>query len=98
MVEAGDGPVPDTAEEHREVVPTAAATQYLGGRRIAEDARGVLCEDLVAGERPQKAVERVGVGACVAGQLGHRSRSVCEPVCDTELGDDCQCTRAERSA
>jgi hypothetical protein len=97
-IESLRSPIPDAAEEAREVVPTATAAQVLGGRCVAEDAGSVLCKDAVARERAQQPVERVGVGVCLPCQVGDRPRPVGETVSDAELRDDGQCAGSERAA
>src|SRR5439155_3747691 len=88
--------VKDTAEEVRKRAPARA--EKLGGGRVAEDARLFLCEDAVARERAEEAVQRVPLGASLARELADRPWARGERVGDAEVGHDAERSRGERAA
>jgi len=72
-----------------EVIP-AVARQHLRGGRIAENAWHGLLKDAVARQRAQDAVQRVGVDAPLARELGAASRARRERPRHTQVGGEPQ--------
>jgi hypothetical protein len=81
----------------RELAP-AGVEQLARHIGVAEDARVTLLEDAVARERPQQAVQDVGVDAGFARELGRGPRPVCKLLRDLEVRDDAERLRHERAA